>query len=416
MTDDPAATPPGPVSGADVLAGHEPAGDPAAGPFLSPGPGDFTFTVEAVDEETGARAGVIETPRGRVETPVFMPVGTLATVKTLTPQDLRDMGAGIILGNTYHLYLRPGHALVRRMGGLHRFMAWPGLILTDSGGFQVFSLADLNKITEDGVRFQSHLDGSRHLLTPELAIEVQIDLGSDIVMAFDQCTSYPVERGEAAAAVARTTRWARRCVDRWGEADPRDTEGRALFGIVQGSIHEDLRRESAAPLLDLDLPGYAIGGLAVGEPKPEMMDLTAFTAGLLPETKPRYLMGVGFPDDIVEAVTRGVDMFDCVMPTRNARNGTVFTRDGKLVVKNRPYAEDPRPLDEECGCPTCRTHSRAYLRHLFQAGEMLGPRLTTLHSLWFYQDVMREMRRSIVEGRFPAWRKAFLERFRNGRP
>jgi queuine tRNA-ribosyltransferase len=400
------------TGGAETLSGA--AGE--GGPWMSPGPAPFTFRLDAVDEETGARAGVIETPRGRVETPVFMPVGTQATVKTLTPQDLAAMGAGIVLANTYHLYLRPGPALIRGMGGLHRFMSWPGLLLTDSGGFQVFSLADLNQVTEEGVRFQSHLDGSRHLLTPELATEVQLDLGSDIVMAFDQCTTYPVDRGEAAAAVERTTRWARRSVDRWRSADPRDTAGRALFGIVQGSTFEDLRRVSRDALLDLDLPGYAIGGLAVGEPKPVMMDLTAYTAALLPPERPRYLMGVGFPDDIVEAVSRGVDMFDCVMPTRNARNGTVFTRDGKLVVKNRPYAEDPRPLDEECACPTCRTHSRGYIRHLFQAGEMLGPRLTTLHSLWFYQDVMREMRRAIVEGRFGAWRKAFLTRFRHGRP
>jgi queuine tRNA-ribosyltransferase len=298
------------------------------------------------------------------------------------------------------------------MGGLHRFMSWDRLILTDSGGFQVFSLADLNRVTDEGVRFQSHLDGSRHLLTPELATRVQLDLGSDIVMAFDQCSAYPVERADSHVAVARTSAWARRCIETWREAPEEETTGRALFGIVQGSTYAEHRRESAHALVDMDLPGYAIGGLAVGEPKSAMWEMLELTASLLPAAKPRYLMGVGFPDDIVEAVSRGVDMFDCVMPTRNARNGTVFTRDGKLVVKNQPYAEDERPIDDACGCETCRTHSRAYLRHLFQAGELLGPRLATLHSLAFYLETMREMRASILEGRFPAWREGFLARFR----
>ncbi len=374
----------------------------------------FRFHLEAVDEETGARAGVIETPRGRVHTPVFMPVGTQATVKTLTPDDLRTLGAEIILGNTYHLYLRPGHKLVNRLGGLHDFMSWDRLILTDSGGFQVFSLSDLNRIADDGVRFQSHLDGSRHLLTPELATEVQIDLGSDIVMAFDQCTTYPVEPADAAAAVKRTNGWADRCLERWREESTDAMTGRALFGIVQGSTYPDLRRQSAEALIERDFPGYAIGGLAVGEPKAEMFDTLEFTAARLPLEKPRYLMGVGFPDDIVESVSRGVDMFDCVMPTRNARNGTVFTWDGKLVVKNRPYAEDERPIDDSCSCQTCRQFSRAYLRHLFQAGEILGPRLATLHSLTFYVEMMRRMRKSILDGEFREWRDAFLDRFRHG--
>ncbi len=376
---------------------------------------DFRFHVEATCPETGARAGVIQTPRGRIETPIFMPVGTQATVKTLTPADLSAIGAPIILGNTYHLYLRPGHELVRRRGGLHRFMSWDGHILTDSGGFQVFSLADLNRVTEDGVRFQSHLDGSRHVLTPELATEVQLALGSDILMAFDQCTAYPVEPADAAAAVDRTTRWARRCIATWNDAGEAATAGRALFGICQGSTYPELRRLSTRTLVEMDFPGYAIGGLAVGEPKSAMWEMLELSAPLLPDVKPRYLMGVGFPDDVVEAVSRGVDMFDCVMPTRNARNGTVFVRDGKLVVKNRPYAEDDGPLDPECGCYTCRTFSRAYLRHLFQAGEMLGPRLATLHSLTFYLDVVREMRRSILDGRFPSWRDAFLARYRRPR-
>jgi len=371
----------------------------------------FSFRVVAEDRETGARAGILETPRGTIETPIFMPVGTQATVKSLAPSDLEAMGAPIILCNTYHLYLRPGHELIQRRGGLHGFMAWPRHILTDSGGFQVFSLSDLNTITEDGVRFQSHLDGSRHVLTPELATEVQLALGSDIVMAFDQCTAYPVEPAEAAAAVDRTTRWLDRCIDTWGRAPVDARHGRALFGIVQGSTYEALRRVSAEALVARDLPGYAVGGLAVGEPKSAMWEMLEIVASRLPRTKPRYLMGVGFPDDIVGAVSRGVDMFDCVMPTRNARNGTVFTRAGKLIVKNLAYAEDDAPLDAECRCYTCRTVSRAYLRHLFQAGEMLGPRLATLHSLTFYLDFVRAMRTSIIEGRFGAWRREFLGRY-----
>jgi queuine tRNA-ribosyltransferase len=371
----------------------------------------FEFRVVAEDPETGARAGVLETPRGRVETPIFMPVGTQATVKSLAPSDLEAIGAPIILCNTYHLYLRPGHELIRRRGGLHGFMSWRGLVLTDSGGFQVFSLSDLNTITEEGVRFQSHLDGSRHLLSPELATDVQLALGSDIVMAFDQCTAYPVEPAEAAAAVDRTTRWADRCLATWAGASDEARHGRALFGIVQGSTYEGLRRVSADSLVERHFPGYAIGGLAVGEPKSAMWEMLALTTGRLPREKPRYLMGVGFPDDIIQAVTHGVDMFDCVMPTRNARNGTVFTRTGKLIVKNLPYAEDELPLDPECGCYTCRTFSRSYLRHLFQAGEMLGPRLATLHSLTFYLDLVREMRQSIVDRRFGTWRKHVLDRY-----
>ena len=345
-----------------------------------------------------------------------MPVGTCASVKTLTPADLRTIGASIILGNTYHLYLRPGHARVKALGGLHDFMSWDGLILTDSGGFQVFSLADLNEISEQGVRFQSHLDGSYHMLSPELATEIQLDLGADIVMAFDECTPWPVEPSAARSAVDRTTRWAERCRDRWAETPEEELHGRAQFGIVQGSTVESLRRQSAEELLALDFPGYAIGGLAVGEPKPEMWETLEVTAGLLPPERPRYLMGVGYPDDIVEAVSRGVDMFDCVLPTRNARNGTTFTRNGKLVVKNRTYAEDLRPLDGACSCEVCRTFSRAYIRHLFQAGELLGPRLATFHSLTFYVGMMRDMRQAILDGRFGDWRGEFLARFRGGVP
>jgi queuine tRNA-ribosyltransferase len=376
----------------------------------------FRYVVEAVDEQTGARAGRIETPRGTVPTPIFMPVGTCASVKTLTPADLRTIGASIILGNTYHLYLRPGHKRVKDLGGLHDFMAWDGLILTDSGGFQVFSLADLNKISENGVRFQSHLDGSYHMLSPELATEIQLDLGADIVMAFDECTPWPVEAQAARSAVDRTTRWAKRCRARWAETPESERHGRAQFGIIQGSTERELRRRSAEELLALDFPGYAIGGLAVGEPKPAMWDTLEYTAPLLPRERPRYLMGVGYPDDIVEAVSRGVDMFDCVLPTRNARNGTTFTRNGKLVVKNRTYAEDLRPLDEDCSCEVCRTFSRAYIRHLFQAGELLGPRLATFHSLTFYVGMMGEMRQAILDGTFGTWRAEFLARFRGGVP
>ena len=370
------------------------------------------FHVKTNDEDSSARAGIITTGRGEIETPVFMPVGTQATVKTLSPQELDEIGAQIVLANTYHLYLRPGHELIRELGGLHKFMSWPKSILTDSGGFQVFSLSDLRVVRKEGVVFRSHLDGSEHFISPEIAVEIQRALDSDIVMTLDQCVGYPVDLPLARQAVENTLDWAKRSKTTWVSLSP--PPSRALFGIVQGSTYDDLRRHCAKALVGMDFDGYAIGGLSVGEPKSATSDMTVVTVEELPQQKPRYLMGVGFPQDIIEAVSHGVDMFDCVMPTRNARNGTVFTSTGKLVVKNVEYAKDERPLDEDCDCYTCRMFSRAYLRHLFQAGELLGPRLATLHSLRFFFRMMNEMRKSILEGRFSTWSKAFLERYESG--
>ena len=371
----------------------------------------FAFRLLATDP-AGARLGRMETDHGAVETPAFMPVGTQATVKTLSSADLLDIGADIVLANTYHLYLRPGEKLVAGMGGIHRFMAWPRPVLTDSGGYQILSLADLRRLSDDGVEFRSHLDGSTHELTPEKAVAVQLDIGSDVMMVLDECTSWPCGRDEAERAVARTTRWARRSLGVCGPRVVRDGYERVLFGIVQGSVYHDLRERSAAELVSCDFPGYAIGGLSVGEPKDETFAVLSRTAPLLPSEKPRYLMGVGLPEDIVEGVARGIDLFDCVLPTRNARNGAVFTSAGKLVVRNAAYARDERPLDPACGCMVCRTYSRAYLRHLFNAGEMLGPRLATHHSVHFYLHLVSEMRQAIREGRFAAWRKAFYESYR----
>jgi queuine tRNA-ribosyltransferase len=350
-------------------------------------------------------------PARVVETPAFMPVGTQATVKTLTPDEIRGSGAQILLGNTYHLYLRPGHERVRRLGGLHKFMAWDGPILTDSGGYQVHSLAKLNKIRDDGVEFQSHLDGSRHRFTPELATLVQIALGSDILMAFDTMTPYPSEWRRAREDMERTARWAAACAETWRREGWRGT---ALFGIQQGGLYPDLRQESADRLAALDLPGYAVGGLAVGEPMEQMYEVLASCAPMLPADRPRYLMGVGRPEDILEAVDRGIDMFDCVLPTRNARKGSVFTSRGKLVVKNATYMEDERPLDPDCACPTCRTYTRAYIRHLFAAGETLAMRLATLHSLHYYQHLMEGIRSALAEGSFPAFKRETLARLAEG--
>jgi len=367
------------------------------------------FHLEKEDDNSSARAGIIVTGRGKVETPVFMPVGTQATVKTLSPQDLEEVGAQILLANTYHLYLRPGHELVRQLGGLHKFMSWPKPILTDSGGFQVFSLSDLRVVRKEGVVFRSHLDGSEHFISPEIVVEIQRALDSDIVMTLDQCVGYPSDMPLARQAMENTLDWAKRSRQLWERLNP--PPSRALFGIVQGSTYDSLRRQCAKALVGMDFDGYAIGGLSVGEPKSATFEMTAVTIGELPPQKPKYLMGVGFPRDIIEAVSQGVDMFDCVMPTRNARNGSVFTSTGKLVVKNVEYAKDERPLDENCDCYTCRTFSRAYLRHLFQAGELLGPRLATLHSLSFFFRMMKEMRGSILEGQFSRWSKAFLEKY-----
>ncbi len=356
----------------------------------------FSFTVGSRSSDTRARLGRLQTGHGAVETPVFMPVGTVGSVKAVTFEQVWATGSRLILGNTYHLYLRPGHELVARAGGLHRFQGWDGALLTDSAGFQVFSLNELNRITEDGVEFRSHLDGSRHFFSPELSMEIQLALGADIVMAFDQCAPYGAEPREVERAVERTTRWLGRCRDVFGGRTERDGWQRVLFGIMQGGVDEALRRRSAAEITACDLPGYAIGGLSVGEPTAAMREMTELAAGLLPADRPRYLMGVGFPDDILAGVAAGVDMFDCVLPTRMARTGTVLTRDGRLVIKNRKYAEDGAPLDLECGCPVCARHSRGYLRHLFQAREILGSTLATIHNLHFYQELMAGIRAAIA--------------------
>jgi len=363
----------------------------------------FSFKVIESNRGEKARAGQLTTTHGTVNTPLFMPVGTQGTVKGVTPEELREVGAEMILCNTYHLYLRPGHKLIEQFGGLHSFMGWKGPILTDSGGFQVFSLGALRKIQEEGVTFQSHLDGSRHLLTPEKAIEIQEALGADIIMCFDECTPYPATRDEARQSMELTHRWALRCKER--KARP----GAALFGIVQGGMYRDLRKESADTITAMGFDGYAIGGLSVGEGKELMYEMVESVTPHLPADQPRYLMGVGKPEDLVEGVARGIDLFDCVLPTRNGRNGTLFTNDGKLVIKNACFAEDRRPIDEKCGCYTCRNYSRAYLRHLQMAGEMLAPRLNTVHNLHYYMELMAGMRKAILEKRFREFREAFYE-------
>ncbi len=361
-----------------------------------------------------ARAGLLKTDHGDVLTPVFMPVGTQAAVKAVTPAILEDVGARIILANTYHLVLRPGSDRIEKLGGLHRFMAWNRPILTDSGGFQVLSLADLRRIDDEGITFRSHIDGSLHLFTPESAIEDQAKLGADIIMSFDYCTGYPCTHDEAQRSVELTTLWAKRGREVFGGRVERNGYERVIFGIVQGSIYPDLRDRSCTELLGLDFPGYAIGGLSVGEEHPRTWDIAEQVAASLPGERPRYLMGMGTPLDLVEGVSRGIDMFDCVMPTRNARNGTVFTGNGKIVLKNAAHAGDPGPIDEACSCYTCRNFSRAYLRHLFQAGEMLGPTLATYHSLHYYCDLMRQIRNSIENGYFEPWRKEFVDRYTAG--
>jgi queuine tRNA-ribosyltransferase len=354
-----------------------------------------------------ARAGVLRTPHGEIHTPVFMPVGTQATVKAVPPRDLEAMEAQIILANTYHLYLRPGDELIARRGGLHRFMGWSRPILTDSGGFQVFSLSAIRKIDDDGVTFKSHLDGSFHRFTPEKAISIQENLGADIIMCLDECPP-STDRDYNPIALARTHAWAVRCRQAHRRAD------QALFGIVQGGIFPDLREQSARFLTALDFPGYAIGGLAVGESKADMFQIITWMDDLLPADKPRYLMGVGEPTDLIRAVARGVDMADCVLPTRLARHGAAFTRDGRINMRNRIYAEDDRPIDPECGCYACRHFSRAYIRHLLQAGEILGMYLMSIHNIAFLLDLMREMRAAIVEGRFQAFAERWLARYEAG--
>ena len=329
-----------------------------------------------------------------------MPVGTLGTVKTMSPHELEKIGAQIILGNTYHLYIRPGHKLIENAGGLHKFMSWDHPILTDSGGFQVMSLSGLRKITKDGVRFQSHIDGSYHMFTPEKVIEIENSLGADIIMAFDECPPYPATKKYVADSLTMTLEWAKRCRDAH-----KQTDKQALFGIVQGGIYEDLREESALKLMEMDFPGYSIGGLAVGEDKNDMKRITGFLNNILPQNKPRYLMGVGTPMDLLNNIANGIDMFDCVMPTRNARKGSVFTRNGKMIIKAARYKKDPLPIDPECNCYTCRNFSRAYIRHLIHSKEILGMRLTTIHSLHFYLELMKMTRKAIFEDRFDEFRQ-----------
>ena len=357
-------------------------------------------------KQTGARLGRLHTPHGVIETPIFMPVGTQATVKAMTPEELKEIGSQIILSNTYHLYMRPGHDLIERAGGLHKFMNWDKPILTDSGGFQVFSLGPLRKIKEEGVEFRSHLDGSKHFLSPEKATEVQNALGSDIIMAFDECAPYPADRQYVKNSLERTTRWLERC-----KAAHKYPEKQALFGIVQGGMYKELREQSAKEITAIDLPGYAIGGLSVGEPKDMMYEVLDYTVPLLPEDKPRYLMGVGSPDDLLEGVLRGIDMFDCVLPTRIARNGTAMTSQGKVVVRNASYAEDFTSLDPECDCYTCKNYTKAYLRHLIKCNEILGARLLTIHNLHFLLKMMENVREAIKEDRLLDYKKDFFEKY-----
>ena len=366
----------------------------------------ITYELVKKDERTGARAGIIHTPHGSFPTPIFMPVGTQASVKGVSPDELRDLGAGIILSNTYHLFLRPGMDLIREAGGLHKFMHWDRAILTDSGGFQVFSLGDLRKITEEGVTFRSHIDGSKKFLSPEVSMEVQMALGSDIVMAFDECVPYPADYDYAKKSTERTIRWLKRCK----EAMTAPNQG--LFGIVQGGMYKELREWSARETTAMDLPGYAVGGLSVGEPKELMYEMREYSTSLLPQDKPRYLMGVGTPDCLVEGVQRGIDMFDCVYPTRVARNGMAMTWTGRLVMKNAQFTHDHHVLEEGCGCYACRNgYTRAYIRHLVRANEIFGLRLLSLHNLYFLQEFMRRMRQAILDDRFTEFRSDFFNHY-----
>ena len=369
----------------------------------------ITYELIKKDEKTGARAGIIHTPHGSFPTPIFMPVGTQASVKGVSPDELKDLGAGIVLSNTYHLFLRPGSDLIREAGGLHKFMHWDRAILTDSGGFQVFSLGELRKITEEGVTFRSHIDGSKKFLSPEVSMKVQMDLGSDIVMAFDECVPYPADYDYTKRSTERTTRWAERC------RKVMTSEQQGLFGIVQGGMYKDLRTRSVQELVEMDFPGYAVGGLSVGEPKDLMYEMLEHTVSQLPANKPRYLMGVGTPDCLVEGVLHGIDMFDCVYPTRVARNGMAMTWNGRLIMKNAEHTHDFRTLEEGCGCYACRNgYTRAYIRHLIRANEIFGLRLLSLHNLYFLQDFMRKLRSSILEERFSQFRSDFLANYHLG--
>ncbi|KIC10006.1 queuine tRNA-ribosyltransferase [Leisingera sp. ANG-M1] len=360
----------------------------------------FSFDLKATDGK--ARTGVINTPRGEIRTPAFMPVGTAATVKAMMPESVRATGADILLGNTYHLMLRPTAERIDRLGGLHKFMNWERPILTDSGGFQVMSLAGLRKLTEKGVTFKSHIDGSKHELTPERSMEIQRLLGSDIVMCFDECPALPADRKRIAESMRLSMRWAQRSRDAFG-----DRPGHALFGIMQGGLEQDMREESAEALKNIGFEGYAVGGLAVGEGQEAMFDCLDYAPGFLPEDKPRYLMGVGKPDDIVGAVARGIDMMDCVLPSRSGRTGQAFTRHGVVNIKNARHQDDPRPLDENCSCPACSNYSRAYLHHVFRSNEMISGMLLTWHNLHYFQDIMAGMREAIAAGAFEAWQKDF---------
>ena len=361
----------------------------------------MTFTIQAREGETRARCGQLKTRHGSIQTPVFMPVGTAGTVKTLTPDELRSLGVEIILANTYHLYLRPGEQVIREMGGLHRFMSWKRPILTDSGGYQIFSLAEMCKVTDEGAAFQSHLDGSLHFFSPESAIEIQEALGADIVMALDECLPYPSSPEATRVALERTLHWARRCRQSHKRPD------QILFGIIQGGFYPDVRREAALRMIELGFEGYALGGLSVGETQPMMLDTVDQVVPLLPEDRPRYLMGVGMPEDLLECVIRGIDMFDCVIPTRHARTGWLFTSFGRVVIKNAQYARDESPLDPACDCYTCRHFSRAYLRHLFMAREILALRLNTIHNLHYYLRLMEQIRLAIRGERLMQYREEF---------
>mgnify|MGYP004514610945 FL=1 len=366
----------------------------------------ITYELLHVDKNSGARRGVVHTPHGDIQTPIFMPVGTLATVKAMSPEELKnDVKAQIILSNTYHLYLRPGHDLVKEAGGLHKFMNWDRPILTDSGGFQVFSLSGLRKITEEGVKFNSHLDGSKHMFTPEKVMEIEEALGADIIMAFDECCPYPSDYEYTKNSMERTTRWAKRC------KDAHTTENQGLFGIIQGGFYKDLRKKSAEDLIKLDFPGYAIGGISVGEPKKEFLDILRYTTPLMPKDKPRYLMGVGTPDYLIEAALSGIDMCDCVLPTRLARHGTALTSKGKLVIRNQNFARDWNKLDDECDCYTCRNYTRAYLRHLIKTNEILGMRLLSLHNLRFLTKLMERVRIEIEHDNLLAFRDEFYKKY-----
>jgi queuine tRNA-ribosyltransferase len=362
-------------------------------------------------KQTGARLGRVHTPHGSFDTPAFMPVGTLATVKTMSPEDLKEMGSGIILSNTYHLWLRPGNEIIKEAGGLHKFMNWDRAILTDSGGFQVFSLSEFRKIEEEGVHFRNHMSGEKLFLSPEKAMEIQNALGSDIMMAFDECPPFPATYEYMQKSVERTSRWAERCLNAHGR--PSD---QGLFGIVQGGEYEELRKQSARDLTSLDFPGYAVGGLSVGEPKDVMNRVLEFTTPLLPSNKPRYLMGVGSPDSLIDGSIRGIDMFDCVLPTRIARNGTLMTSTGRLVVKNAQFTRDFRPLDENCDCYTCRNYSRAYIRHLIKCDETFGIRLTSYHNLYFLLRLMEKVRQAIMEDRLGDFREEFFEQYGFNKP